>query len=105
MTATTTWAVRNLERIVETGAVVCVYWTCAAAQEDRVGRFQSYTDLQADPDDPDFIPFADLTEAQVLTWVHAQLGDEQSLIEAQVQRRAEAAADPDVLTGVPWGAS
>jgi hypothetical protein len=71
--------------------------------------------LRSEPDasDPDFIPYADLTEADVLGWVYDSLieGDEtadeaKARVEAdrtaKVQKQIDAAATTE--SGVPWAA-
>ena len=66
---------------------------------------------EGDPTSPDFIPYADLTENDVLGWVYASLveGDEtpdeakarvEADRDAKVQKQIDAAATTE--SGVPW---
>ncbi len=74
------------------GGVILVYWSCVAASDGT----PSYTATEGgklrcnpDPSSSDYIPYADLTEADVLNWVYASLveGDETS---AEAKARVEA---------------
>ena len=68
--------------------------------------------VKVNPSDPGFIPYADLTENDVLGWVYDSLieGDEtaaeaKARVEAdrdsKVQKQIDAAATTE--SGVPWG--
>ena len=51
-----------------------------------------------------FVPFADLTEAQVIGWVHGKMGEEWVAgMEAEVAR--EAAVQPTVADELPWASA
>ena len=76
MAITCTWSVNNMTHKDSDGGVILVYWSCVAASDGT----PSYTateggKLRCDPDpsSPDYIPYADLTEADVLNWVYASL--------------------------------
>jgi hypothetical protein len=46
------------------------------------------------------VPFDQLTEADVLSWVYTQI--DKDAIETDVQARLEAKLNPTVVAGVPW---
>ncbi len=97
-----------------TGGVFLVYWSCVAASDGT----PSYTAteggklrLTPDPSSSDYIPYADLTEADVLGWVYNSLieGDEtadeakarvEADRDAKVQGQIDRAASQS--DGVPW---
>ena len=113
MAITNTWSVTNMQRTDADGAVFLVYWSMIAS--DGTYSASEGGKLRSEPDasDPDFIPYADLTEADVLGWVYDSLieGDEtadeaKARIEAdrtaKVQKQIDAAATTE--SGVPWAA-
>jgi hypothetical protein len=125
MAITTTWSVTNMQRTDADGAVFLIYWSCVARNQtgtnglgNPVYGSESATEggkLRTTPDasSPDFIPYADLTEADVLGWVYNSLitGDEtaaeaKARVEAdrtaKVQKQIDAAAT--TATGMPWAA-
>jgi len=57
-------------------------------------------------DQPDFTPYADLTEAQVLGWIQTQLGtDGVANLEACIQGQIDSQINPPVSpenTPLPW---
>ena len=114
MAINTTWSVNNMTHNDADGGVILVYWSCVAASDGdpsysatEAGKLR----LDPDPSSPDYIPYADLTENDVLDWVYDSLieGDEtadeaKARIEAdrdaKVQKQIDAAATTE--SGVPW---
>ena len=117
MAITNTWSISDMQRTDADGVVFLVYWSMVAASDGD----PSYTATEGgklrcegDPTSPDFIPYADLTENDVLGWVYASLveGDEtpdeakarvEADRDAKVQKQIDAAATTE--SGVPWAAS
>ena len=116
MAITNTWSVTNMQRTDADGAVFLIYWSMVAASDGT----PSYTASEGgklrceyDASSPTYIPYADLTEADVLGWVYNSLitGDEtaaeaKARVEAdrtaKVQKQIDAAAT--TATGMPWAA-
>jgi hypothetical protein len=114
MAITNTWSIDDMHRTDSDGNVFLVYWSMKA-QSDGSPSY-SATDggklrMDADPSDPGFIPYADLTENDVLGWVYDSLieGEEtadeaKARVEvdrtAKVQKQIDAAATTE--SGVPW---
>ena len=114
MAITNTWSVTNMQHTDADGGVFLVYWSMIAASDGD----PSYTAYEGgklrctyDASSADFIPYADLTEDDVLGWVYASLveGEEtpeeaKLRIEAdrdgKVQKQIDAAAT--TASGVPW---
>ena len=114
MAITNTWSVTNMQHTDADGGVFLVYWSMVAASDgDPVytategGKLR----LEPDPTSPDYIPYADLTENDVLGWVYNSLieGDEtadqaKARVEAdrdsKVQKQIDAAAT--TASGMPW---
>ena len=114
MAITNTWSVSNMVHQDSDGGVITVYWSMVAASDgDTVytategGKLR----LTPDPSSSDYIPYADLTEADVLGWVYNSLieGDEtadeakarvEADRDAKVQGQIDRAASQS--DGVPW---
>lgn len=114
MAITTTWSVNDMTHKDSDGGVFLVYWSLVAQSDGT----PSYTATEGgklrltyDASDPDYIPYADLTEATVLGWVYNSLieGDEtadeaKARVEAnrtaKVQGQIDRAASDS--SGVPW---
>jgi hypothetical protein len=59
----------------------------------------------ADPDSPDFIPFDELTEQDVLEWIWqgpTKQGPTKKEYEASVAEQVEIKNNPPIITGLPW---
>jgi len=114
MAINNTWSVSDMQHVDADGGVFLVYWSMVAASDGT----PSYTASEGgklrctyDASSADFIPYADLTENDVLGWVYDSLieGDEtaaeaKARVEAdrdsKVQKQIDAAAT--TASGVPW---
>jgi hypothetical protein len=116
MAITNTWSVTNMQRTDADGAVFLIYWSMVA-QSDGTPSYSASAGgkLRTTPDASasDFIPYADLTENDVLGWVYDSLieGDEtaaeakartEAFWTAKVQKQIDAAATNS--SGMPWAA-
>jgi len=105
MADTYTWTVNQLERLAQTGEIQTVHYSVAARSEDQVYASSAYGSLGLDPADPDnMIPFADVTEGEVVSWVQAKCGEEKveeihQALSAQIAEQRS----PSKAAGVPWG--
>lgn len=102
MATTITWNVNTLERITATGEVQTVHYTVDA--EDGTYRAGAYGSVGLDPADPnDMIPYADITKEQVISWLHAKLGEEAvANVESALQAQINEQRAPSKAAGVPW---
>ena len=109
-----TWSVSDMTHMDSDGGVIIVYWSLIA-QSDGTPSYSATEGgklrLTYDASSSDFIPYADLTEADVLGWVYTSLieGDEtadeaKARVEAdrtaKVQGQIDRAASQS--DGVPW---
>jgi len=107
MTITNTWAVVQMDAYPEEGGetdvVFNVHWTLSGTDGTYSGSVYGSQNVSIDPDAP-FTPYADLTEAQVIGWVQAALGEEQvASYEANVAQQIADQMDPPVVTPpLPW---
>ena len=104
-----TWTISTLERELADGGVVVAHWRATASEtvgegDDAVTYgASSYgtCGFSPDPSSPDYTPYADVTESQVLDWCFADGVDKDS-IEASLQANIDAQINPVTASGVPW---
>lgn len=99
------WSIPNLERKTADGFVFTAHWRCTA--EETVGEdtfsASSYgtCGFTYDASSPDFVPYDQLTEVQVLQWVWND-GVDKDATEAALQANIDAQKNPTTADGVPW---
>ena len=97
---TVTWKIANLERETADGYVFTAHYTVDA--EDGAYRAGAYGSIGFQRPET-LIPFADLTEEQVIDWLKEALGSDkvleigQALLGQLDEQRA-----PSKAAGVPW---
>jgi hypothetical protein len=113
MAITCNWSVNNMTHNNVDGGVIIVHWSCAA-KCDTEGFFaveNGKLKCTPDPASSTYIPYADLTEANVLGWVYSSLieGDEtadeaKERIEANRTARVQGQIDRanTQSSGIPW---
>jgi len=107
MTITNTWAVVQMDAYPEyedeTDVVFNVHWTLVGTDGTYNGSVYGSVGVSLD-EGSTFTPYADLTEAQVIGWVQAALGEEQvASYEANVAQQIADQIDPPVVTPpLPW---
>jgi len=96
----TTWAIANLERETADGFVFTAHYTVNA--KDDTYSAGAYGSIGFERPD-NLIPYADLTEAEVVSWVQEALGaDKVAEVEAALQNQIDQQRNPTQATGVPW---
>ena len=101
MAITTTWKIANLERETEDGFVFTAHYTVNA--DDGTYTSGAYGSLGFERPD-NLVPFSQLTEATVISWVKEKLGEEKvTEIEAALQSQINEQKHPTKAAGVPWG--
>ena len=107
MTITNTWNVVSLdcypEYEGETDVVFSVHWTLVGTDGTYNGSVYGSVGVTLD-EGASFVPYADLTQAQVIGWVQDALGEEQvASYEANVAQQIENQINPPVVTPpLPW---
>ena len=109
MAATFNWSIVQCERNLSDGGITTAHWTCSA--EETVGSGDSAVThtaynygsqgLTPDGSDGSFIAYADVSEGNVLSWIHNADVDKNA-IEAGLQAQIDADKTPTTGTGVPW---
>lgn len=98
---TITWTISQLDRSLPDGAVYTAHWQVAAVDGNYSASAYSTASFTPDPASPDFVPYADLTEADVLGWVWSS-GVDKDATEATLATQIEAQKNPVSATGLPW---
>ena len=99
-----TWTIANLEHNTADGGVIVAHWR--VTDSETVGD-DTYTasaygtqSFTYDASSPDFIAYADLTEATVLGWVWDSM--DKDAVEASLTAKIEEQKNPTTEDGVPW---
>jgi hypothetical protein len=102
MTTTYEWKVANMERNLADGMVTTVHYTVSA--HDGTYSSSAYGSIGLDPADPvSMIPYADLDEFTVASWVANKFGSEKvQEIQDALQNQIDLQRTPVTGTGVPW---
>jgi len=100
MPNTHTWSIADLERNTSDDGVTIAHWRCESTDETNTVSAYGTTSHTPNPSDSDFIPYADLTEAKVLEWVHEQVNKADT--EAANDAKIAELANPTSTTGMPW---
>ena len=110
MTIQYTWVINALDCIPDVNGkldyVVTSHWSCNGTDGTFNGSVYSTVSFPVNPDKPDYTPFADLTEAQVIGWTQDALGAETvAATEEAVAKQIENQINPKVVTKpAPWSA-
>jgi hypothetical protein len=103
---TFTWNIAQLEREANDGYVFTAHYTVDAVSGDQVYRAGAYGSIGFERPEEGMIPFADLTQEIVVTWVQHQLtGEKVAEIEAALQKQLDEQRNPTVAQGLPWAAA
>ena len=101
------WTIALCEHEVATGGITVAHWKVVA--EETVGE-TTYTasaygtaGFTPDATDPNFKPYDQVTEAEVLAWVWEQV--DKDATEAALAAKIEADKHPTSATGLPWAAA
>jgi hypothetical protein len=92
------WTISQLDRRTSDGFVTTAHWQCTAQDGDFSGRVYSTCSWA---DGQPVIPYADLTQEEVLGWIW-ESGVDKDATEAAVLAQIEAQKNPVSATGVPW---
>jgi hypothetical protein len=94
-----TWNVVQMDRLTSDGFVVTVHYTVNAVDGDYTASIYGTVGYTEKPDEQ-YIPYADLTEVEVVGWVQESLGKD--TVEASLAAQIEAQKNPVQETGLPW---
>ena len=93
-------SINQLNREAATGIITTVHWGASKTAGDHAASAYGTVGLTAGDS---IIPFADVTEANVLAWLGSMMDLEAT--EAALDTQLAALAAPAVLNGMPWSAA
>jgi hypothetical protein len=96
----TTWTIAQLERNTSDGGVVVAHWRATLTDGDYSASSYGTAGFTPDPDSEDFVPFDDLTEADVLAWVYESV--DKDATEESLASQIEDQKAPQTVAGTPW---
>lgn len=109
MAITYTWKVKGLKKTSAAGlsdVVIGTQWECTGTDSDgNAGTFSGATPFKAaDVNVDEFVDFADLTEATVLSWIQPVVtGGYWDHVKEQIQKQIDAKKNPIVdVSEMPW---
>ncbi len=96
--------IATLERELPSGCCTVVHWT--ASKTNGIHTASSYGTVvlpHKDYNDPAFVPYDQITEAQVIAWTEAAMGAETlAALELNLDNQLAALTNPTRATGLPW---
>ena len=95
-----TWTIAQLERNTADGGVTVAHWRCTAVDGDHSASAYGTVGFTPDPTAEGFVPYENLTEADVLAWVHGSV--DKDATEAALAAKIDAEKNPTTTTGTPW---
>lgn len=99
-----TWKIYDLKRTIADGVVTKVTYACESDHEGTGTRKIEELTVAGSVDDPGFIAYEDLTQADVLGWVDTNV--DKTSIEtansASIAQRIVARAAITESNGIPW---
>lgn len=108
MAVTYTWEVTGLKTTTlnnTSNVVVQTYWKKIGTDGEHTGTFSGATPFSADtmPAGTTFVPFEQLTEETVLSWIQAVVvGDYERHVNDKIQEQIGASSNPVVEATLPW---
>jgi hypothetical protein len=92
-----TWKISTLDREVSNGFVTTAHWTATAVDgEHSASAYATVSWVDGTP----AIPYANLTEAEVLSWVWESV--DKAATEASLAAQIALLKNPVKATGTPW---
>ena len=91
-----TWKISQLDRNTADGFVTTAHWICSGQDGDFSGSVYASCGFEGELS----VPYEQLTEATVLSWVWAKVDKEAT--EAAVAAQIAEQKAPKVAAGLPW---
>ncbi len=98
------WSISSLDHTLPECCVTVAHWRVSKTDGAASGSvYGTISFPHKDHNDPTFIPYQDLTEAQVVQWVKDEMGaDTVAAHEAAVDAQIDAQLNPTHASGTPW---
>lgn len=100
MATTYNWTIANCEHDIATGGINVVHWRVSAEDGEYSASAYGTVGLTPDPSSPDFVAYADVTEAMAQGWVWGSVNKDET--EANLAAQIDAQKNPTEASGLPW---
>ena len=97
---TTTWKITQCDRLTSDDFITTAHWTCTAVDGEHSASIYSTCSWAAGTPT---VPYADVTEAEVLQWCWTS-GVDKDATEAALAQNIALQKNPVTATGTPWSA-
>jgi len=94
-----TWTISTLERNTDDGVVVA-HWRASDVDGEHSGTSYGTCGFTPDSSSEGYTAYADITEAQAIGWVKADVNTD--AIETSIASQIADSKAPAISTGVPW---
>ena len=98
---TFTWSIATCEHDVATGGITVAHWRCNATDGEFSALAYGTCGFEFNAAASTFKPYADITESQVIEWVHGVV--DKFAIADQLAAKIESEKNPTSASGTPWG--
>ena len=95
-----TWTIATCEHDIATGGITVAHWRCSAVDGDFTASAYGTCGFTPDASAEGFKPYTDVTEADVLGWVWAEI--DKGAMEEKLAAKIAAAKSPLSASGTPW---
>ena len=102
MAVTFNWTIPTCEHDIATGGINVVHWRCTGVDGDYTASSYGTVGLTPDASSPDFVAYADVTEAMAQGWVWDSVSQDDT--EAAIAAKIDAQKNPTEASGTPWAA-
>ena len=93
------WTISTLERNTNDGVVVA-HWQASDVDGEHIGSSYGTCGFTPDADADGYTAYADITEAQAIGWVKADV--DADAVEAGIAAQIADSKAPAITAGVPW---
>lgn len=93
-----TWTITQCDRLTSDGFITTAHWTCSGVDGEFSASVYSTCSF---PAGTPTIPYAQVTEAEMLNWIWAD-GVDKDATEAAVAAQIDAQKNPVQASGTPW---
>lgn len=90
----------NMTRKASDGGVVDVHWWATEKSGGHTQIAKGIATFEPNPNDPNFVPFEQLSKDQVMSWLHNTVDFE--TVEAEINEALQNRINPPVINGLPW---
>lgn len=101
---TYSWTIKNLEYTNDDDkGVLLAQWAFIGSDEEHSAQISGFQSLEPNPQAESYIPFEELTEEDVVSWIKNILGEEDLAKKEQViAQKIQEQKTPKVQSGLPW---